>query len=216
MGRAVIGETDPRLRELLAHNPDLWAVGDKSGTVRLAVGADGELSTLTLAPQWWRNVKAESLGSLVLSLFTQSKTERAATVSQLERLPETAGPADTASPTAEASVSELSARMADVLAAFSELDRFRTAVEDATVAAATVKSDRGNVSIELVGGSPRALTVDPYNVQFVPPGELAAEIVRLFGVASNWLALRHDEVLRDSPNLLLVRERSNKRKAENG
>lgn len=202
----MIVNTDPRLEELFKGDTELWAVSDDTGLVRLSVGPDGNLVSLILGGQWWQKIKAEALGPLVLDMLSRSKAARAVSALELEPLPESADAEEVVDPKL-APMDELAERMNQVLAAFSELNVFQSAMEKAIVATHSMKSDQGNVSLELTGGRPRALSIDPYNVQFVPPAELAAEVMGMFERASFWLDEQQDGVLRDSPHLLLIRER---------
>jgi hypothetical protein len=202
---------EDRLAELIAEDPGLWLVADDTDTVRASVGVDGVLRTLRLAPSWWRRVSPQELGPLVLRLRQASAAARQNTIAQLEEEGLTRAAAGAASaapiPRADADaldMSALRAELGNVLAAFAQLDAYRKAVGSATTESTVLQSPSGNASLELVGGSPRSLGIDPMNVQFVSEGALAAEIVELFARATGWFGERRAALLRDLPDLAAV------------
>lgn len=200
--------THERLGALRAADPEIWTVSDDDGLVQVSVGADGAFDLLRLSPQWWRSVRAEDVGLLILRLFRASEASRNQTKVELEEeLGHRASAGETA-PTVETPRTQgraaLSARLGNLLAAFSELDDYRRSVEAATRESIQLRSPSGNVTLELVGGTPRALDVDPYNVQFTPEQTLASEIVGLFQEADHWLRDQRDRVLGDLPELKAV------------
>lgn len=196
-----------RLELLLQDEPDLWLVADDTQTVEASVDARGKLRVLRLTPSWWRRVAPEELGSVVLRLRQASAVSRLHTVSELEEAGEVAMtlPEAPSGPLTgggdEVHVSQLSSRLGSLVSAFSELEHYRRAITAATTESTVLKSPSGNVSLELVGGSPRRLTIDRMNVQFVSERELAAEIVALVARADEWLDERKHETLRDFPDL---------------
>lgn len=101
-------------------------------------------------------------------------------------------------------MSHLSSRLGDLLSAFSELDRYRKAVKASTPESATLRSPSGNVTLELVGGSPRQLVIDKMNVQLVSEREIAGEIVELFTRARSWFGERRATLLEELPALTVV------------
>lgn len=202
---------EDRLAELVAEDPGIWLVTDDTDTVSASVDVDGVLRTLRLAPSWWRRVSVQELGPVVLRLRQASAAARQNTIAQLEEegLSRAAAGAPRVAPIPSADadaldMSALRAELGNVLAAFSELNAYREAVRSASTESTVLQSPSGNVSLELVGGSPRSLRIDPMNVQFVSEGGLAAEIVDLFARATGWFGERRAAVLRDLPDLAAV------------
>ncbi|MFJ4045612.1 hypothetical protein ACIPV2_07720 [Microbacterium sp. NPDC089987] len=200
--------TRGRLAALREEDREIWSVSDDESVVRLSVGVDGTLETLHLSPQWWQKLSAEELGALVMQLIRASAASRNQSIADLEdaEIPdhaadETAMISD--SPT-QHSRTELTARLQNLLTAFSEVDDYRQAVEAATRDSARLRSPSGNVSLEVVGGAPRSLVIDPYNVQLTSEHALASEIVALFQEASRWLGDRRERVLEELPELAAV------------
>lgn len=199
--------TRERLEALRSEDPEIWTVSDDHRVVEVSVDLDGKLEALRLSPQWWRTVSADEVGPLVMRLLRASTASRNRTIVELEEeMPD--APADEISATAEASEpqdrSDLTARLGNLLAAFSELDQYRQSVEAATRESAHLRSPSGNVTLELVGGTPRNLVIDPYNVQFTPEQTLASEIVGLFREADRWLGDQRHRVLGELPELAAV------------
>ncbi|QAY72881.1 hypothetical protein ET445_05525 [Agromyces protaetiae] len=198
---------DPRLVAFLSNEPDAWLVTDETETVHVSVGVDGTLATLRLTPSWWRRVPSEEVGSVILRLRGQSAGARLRTISELED-DAGAAPDDDAPPAlfrprdaGTENPADLTRRMHDVLAAFADLDRYRREVTAAATESATLTSPSGNVTLELIGGRPRRLAIDPYNVQFTSEHALAADIVELFHRADRWFADRRRAVFDELPAL---------------
>lgn len=198
---------DERLAALLEEEPELWTVADETQTVEVSVDARGSLRTLRLASSWWRNVSPEELGSVVLRLRQASLVSRLNTIAELEKegyaAPAVHEPPSEPAPGGadDQSMSQLSARLGTVLAAFAELDQYRRAITAATTEATVLRAPSGNASLELVGGSPRRLVIDRLNVQFISERALSAEIVELFARAESWLDERKRTTLHQFPDL---------------
>lgn len=197
-----------RLAALIEEDPNIWLVSDDSDTVSASVDVDGVLRTLRLAPSWWRRIPARELGPVVLRLRQASAAARLNTVAELEDegLVFEASDEPTVppipSPDADSlDMSALRAELGTLLSGFSELRVYREAVRSATTEVTVLRSPSGNVSMELVGGAPRALAIDPTNVQFVSEQAIAGEIVELFTRAGGWLGERRASLLRDLPDL---------------
>ncbi|WP_101847919.1 hypothetical protein [Zhihengliuella sp. ISTPL4] len=197
-----------RLATLVEEDPSIWLVSDDSDTVSASVDADGVLRTLRLAPSWWRRIPAQELGPVVLRLRQASAAARQNTIAELEDEGFVFATSDERpvppipSPDAESlDMSALRAELGTLLSGFAELRVYREAVRSATAESSVLRSPSGNVSMELVGGAPRALTIDPTNVQFVSEQALAGEIIELFERARGWLGERRASLLRDLPDL---------------
>lgn len=197
-----------RLAARVEEDPNIWLVSDDSDTVSASVDVDGVLRTLRLAPSWWRRIPAPELGPVVLRLRQASAAARLNTIAELEDegLVFAASDEPTVppipSPDADSlDMSALRAELGTLLSGFSELRVYREAVRSATTEVTVLRSPSGNVSMELVGGAPRALAIDPTNVQFVSEQAIAGEIVELFTRARGWLGERRASLLRDLPDL---------------
>ncbi|MGO2932462.1 hypothetical protein [Microbacterium sp.] len=197
-----------RLAAILAEDPAVWQIADETDTVRLSVDADGALHTLHLTPSWWRRVTPEELGPLVFRLRHASAASRLHTIAELEeeglRRTDTDVKEVPPLPNSDADsldISRLATELGDVLSAFSELDRYRKAVRSSTSESAELRSASGNVTLELVGGSPRRLVVDKMNVQLVSESEIAAEIIELFNRARGWFGERRAALMNELPAL---------------
>lgn len=197
------------LRAARHDDPEIWTVSDDSGTATLSVDVDGNLETLRLAPEWWRRVSPDDIGPLVMQLLQASTASRFQTITEFS---ESAGVDDEsdAAPhqaassgpfTESAGSADLTTRLGNLLAAFSELDRYRRSVDAATHEFVQLRSTSGNASLEVVGGSPRSLVIDPFNVKFTPAQALAAEIIDLFRQADHWLEDRRERALEELPEL---------------
>lgn len=197
-----------RLAALVEEDPSIWLVSDDSDTVSASVDAEGALRTLRLAPAWWRRISPPELGPVVLRLRQASAAARQNTIAELEHeglvltAPDEPPVSPIPSPDADSlDMSSLRAELGNLLSAFSELKLYREAVRSATTESTVLRSPSGNVSMELVGGAPRALAIDPTNVQLVSERAMAEEIVELFTRARGWLGERRASVLRDLPDL---------------
>lgn len=199
---------EERLEAVLDDDPDLWLVSDETDTVHASVDADGELAILRIAPSWGRRIAPEELGPLVLQLNRASAASRLQTISDLEdegyehAAQDLRSVTDMPSPSADSlEMSSMGTQLEDLLSAFSELAHYRDAVQAAVREAATLRSPSGNVTLELVGGSPQSIVVDKMNVQFMSEREIAAEILELLARARTWLGERRTAVMKDLPAL---------------
>lgn len=197
-----------RLAAILAEDPTVWQIADETDTVRLSVDADGALHMLQLTPSWWRRVTPEELGPLVFRLRHASAASRLHTIAELEEEGLRRTDMDTqevpplSSPDADSlDMSQLSTQLGDLLSAFSELDRYRKAVRSSVSESAELRSASGNVTLELVGGSPRRLVVGKMNAQLVSEREIGAEIMDLFGRAKGWFGERRATLMDELPAL---------------
>jgi hypothetical protein len=205
-------ELERELTAIRSENPEIWVQSDETGAIRVSVGVDGSVETVQLAQGWWRRVRPEEAGTIVLTLARVSTAARGQTVTQLAAQAEETEAAPSGAPTPSTATREpgsgdraqLTARMNTLFTAFSQLDEYRRSVNEAAHESTQLRSPSGGVVLEVTGGAPRTLTIDGENAQFTSEQVLEGEIVDLFARADQWLADRQQHALDELPDLRAV------------
>src|SRR5690625_4154561 len=196
---------DAVLQTLWQEDPQRWVVTHDSGALRVGVGPDGSVENVHFEPRWFKALPVQELGEAILETKYRSdalrreEAEAYAPAEQPAEDPALEMPGKRSRDRAHAL-----SRLNNLLTAFDQVSEYREAVNTAAREETTLTSASGRLSMQIRGGTPQGLTLDPYGVELLPTQELEADVIDLFARSRVWLESHREDALKQYPELAAI------------